>query len=55
MCEAFSSKSFIGLVLYHACAQQVVHIQCADQFIRGVDDRQGVDPGFVHYLQCFYG
>jgi hypothetical protein len=32
-----------------------VHIQCADQFIRGVDDRQGVDPGFVHYLQCFYG
>ena len=42
-------------MLYHACAQQVMHIQCADQFILGVDGGQGVDPGAVHYLQYFGG
>ena len=51
--EAFSSKSFIGLVLYHVCAQQVTHIQCTDPFILGVDGGQGVDPGAAHYLRYF--
>jgi len=43
------------LVLYHACAQQVLHVPCADRFIIGVGNGQGVDPGAVHDLQRFCG
>jgi hypothetical protein len=32
-----------------------MHIQCADQFIPGVDGGLGVDPGAVRYLQYFCG
>jgi hypothetical protein len=42
-------------MLYHACAQQVMHIQSADQFILGVGGGLGVDPGALHYLQYFCG